>query len=149
MPFIDKNYTNPNRTDVNMEIDGYKIFAEDVTSEESFNRRETNRQKIMGGTEFVSRTNYIPRYYEFTTHLFCPKDRPDAYDSLFRDWSSRPVQIVSPDLGGYFWAELHVQRHRVSPMMLEVNFTATEIPDTKTNIPGDSFTMPSDNIGGL
>lgn len=149
MPTIDSRYVDPGRKDFNMEIDGYSIFAEEVTGDESFNRRETNRQKIMGGTEFVSRTNYIPRQYEFVTHLFCPKDRPNVYDELFRDWSSRPVEIVSPDIGGYFWAELQIKRHRVSPMMLEVNFTAIEIPDTKTNIPGDTFTLPRDTIGGL
>ena len=142
---VDKLYEDKH-DNFNMQIEGYDIFAEEVTSDESFNRRETNRQYIMGGTQYVMRTNYIPRSYSFKTHLFIEPHRPDAYDSLFRDWCSRPVEIISPELGGKFKAELTIKREHRTPRMIEVTFQAVEVPERQSNIEDDFFLVPEDKI---
>lgn len=139
-------YKNKFNDSFNIEIDGIPMFAEDVSSEESYNRRETNRVNILGGTQFVQRTNYIVRKFSFTTHLTCTPDRPDMYDKILADLCSKPCEVISPDMGGMFDAEIQIKKDHTGPRTLTLNITVTEIPKVESNIPNDSFTIPEDKL---
>ena len=45
--------------EASIEIDGYPFYPEEITPQESYNRRELNRQSILGGTEKVTRGNML------------------------------------------------------------------------------------------
>lgn len=122
-------YKNRFNDNFSVSINDVDIFAEDVTSEESYNRREEVRQKILGGTEFVSDGAWIPRKFSFTTHLRVAPERPDVYDTLFQDWSNNPVEVISPEMGGMFKARVIIKKEHTAPSMLTVSFTLTEIPE--------------------
>lgn len=139
-------YENKFKDNFNIEISGVELFAEEISPEESYNRRETNTVNILGGTQYVQRTNYIARKFSFTTHLLVEPDRPDAYDKLFREWMSKPCEVISPDLGGLFNAEIIVKTEHSGPRTLTVTITVTEIPDIISNIPNDTYTIPEDKL---
>ena len=136
---IDKNYFN-------VSIDGYDLIAEEVTVNEAYNRRETSRKNIIGGTQTVVRTNYIPRDYTFITHLLIDPLYPDVYDNIFREWQSKAVEVISKQMGGKFSAECIVKPSlEDSPNYLRVEIQVIEIPDTNSLIPNDSFVSPSNS----
>lgn len=139
-------YDNKFNDNFNMEIDGVTLFAESVSPEESYNRRETNTINILGGTQYTQRTTYVARKFSFTTHLIVEPDRPDIYDDLFREWMSKPCEVISPDLGGMFNASIIVKTEHTGPRTLTVTITVTEIPEETSNIPDDSFTIPEDKL---
>lgn len=139
-------YTNKFKDNFNIEIDGVSLFAEEVSPEESYNRRETNTVNILGGTQHTQRTNYIARKFSFTTHLMVEPDRPDVYNSLFMEWMSKPCEIICPDMGGLFNAEVIVKSEHSAPRILTLTITVTELPGQTSNIPNDSFTIPEDKL---
>ena len=129
----------------NIEIMGYPFYAENISSDEAYNRREYNRNSILGGTEEVTKGKYIPRSYTFTTTIYHPEDRPDSYEKIFRQMVANPQEIISPYMGGKFKAEIIIQKNveESSPNHMVLDFSVTEIPEQKSNIPGESFTIPA------
>lgn len=129
----------------NIEIMGYPFYAENISSDEAYNRREYNRNSILGGTESVTKGKYIPRSYTFTTTIYHPTDRPDSYENIFRKMMANPQTIVSKYMGGTFKAEIIVQKNveECSPNHMVLDFSVTEIPESKSNIPGETFKVPS------
>lgn len=122
-------YENRFNDNFNVQINGVDLFAEEVTSDESFSRNEIVRQNILGGTQFVSKGAFVPKKYSFTTHLSIPAERPDFYDSLFNEWVNNPAEVVSPEFGGMFMAELTIKKEHTAPKILTITFNLTEIPE--------------------
>ena len=134
-----------NKDYYNVSIEGYDMIAETITANESYNRRETGRKNIIGGTQAVIRTNYIHRDYSFTTHLLIDPLYPDVYDDIFKEWMSKPVEVISKHMGGKFNAEVIVKKlnDKVSPNYLSIEIQVLEIPDVESLIPNDKFKSPA------
>lgn len=132
----------------NITLDGYQLIMEDFTPNESFNRRETIRHNILGGTQSVMRGNYLPRDFNFTTHFLIDPDYPDVYDDIFRDWQSKAVEVISKYMGGKFKAEVIIKKSptQQSPNYLAMDIQVIEIPEEKSLIPKDEFNVPKDVI---
>lgn len=125
-------------------IMGIPFYAENITPSEPYNRREREFTQILGGTERVSQGKYIHREFSFTTTIFFPTGRPDAYDNTFRKMVSKPVEVVSPYMGGTFKALIQITPSfpENSPNHMDLDVTVTEVPDKKSRIPGESFSVP-------
>lgn len=136
---IDSNYFN-------ISIDGFSLIGEDISPNESFNRRETSRKNIIGGTQSVVRTNYIHKDFNFTAHLRIDPLYPDIYDETLQLWQSKTVEVISKELGGKFNAECIVKRKHDSPSYLTLDIQLIEIPEATSNIPNDTFAVPTDKI---
>ena len=144
MDMYDKNVDTDN---YNVFLDGYQMIMETVTSNEAFNRRETVRHNILGGTQSVMRGSYLVRDYNFTTHLLIDPDHPDVYDDIFREWQSKPVEVVSKYMGGKFNAEVIIKRSTEgSPNYLGLDVQVIEIPDSTSLIPHEEFLVPEDAV---
>ena len=124
----------------NIEIMGYPFYAENIDSDEAFNRRELVRKNILNGTQSVKRGKYIPRKYTFSTVLYHPSGRPDAHDKILEEIMSKPVEVISPYMGGLFLAEVIFAKNipDSSPNHLNLDVTVTEIPDKESRIPGEA-----------
>ncbi len=133
----------------NIKINGYPFYAENITSDEPFNRRELNRTSIQGGTEHVSYGKYIPRTFNFTTTVYHPKGKPHIHDKILEEIVSQPARVRSMYMGrnakGSFKAEVTIQKNfeEASPNHYSLDVSITEIPNKKSNIKGESFTVPS------
>ena len=144
MDMYDKNVDSDN---YNVFLDGYQMIMETVTANETFNRRETVRHNILGGTQSVMRGGYLVRDYNFTTHLLIDPDHPDVYDDIFRTWQSKPVEVVSKYMGGKFNAEVIIKRSTEgSPNYLGLDIQVIEIPDSASLIPNEEFLVPEDAV---
>ena len=139
--------SNVDANDFNISVDGYQMIMETVTSNETFNRRETVRHNILGGTQSVMRGNYLVRDYNFTTHLLIDPNHPDVYDKILQEWQSKPVEIISKYMGGKFNAEVIIKRNvDNSPQYLALDVQVIEIPSGKSLIPKDEFSTPKDKV---
>lgn len=127
-----------------VKIMGIPFYAENINADEPVNRREREFTSILGGTERVSQGKYVHREYSFTTTIFFPTGRPDAYDKTFNEIMSKTVEVISPYMGGKFNAEVKISKSfpENSPNHMELDISVTEIPDKKSRIPGESFTVP-------
>ncbi|WP_299523250.1 hypothetical protein [uncultured Methanobrevibacter sp.] len=125
--------------DANVEINGFPFFAKEIKANEAYNRRELSRKKIKMGTEFVARADYIPREYTFNTSVEIPVERPDVHDSVFIDIMNSPAEVICPDMGGLFKAQVIIKTTHSSstPNMLDLEVSVKEIPEQKSNIPND------------
>lgn len=129
-----------------VEIDGYPFFGENISGgNNSYNRRELNRQKLLGGTENVTRGKYMSREYRFSTDVYT-EGNPRIFDEIFLDMSNKPCEVISPYMGGKFNAEIIIEREdeEASPEHMRLEITVKEIPEQQPNIPGESFTVPED-----
>lgn len=132
----------------NIKIDGLDVIGEDITPNESFNRRETSRKSIIGGTESVMRTTYVRRDWTFKLHLPIDPLYPNIYDSTFKTWQSKPVEIISKELGGNvpINAEIIVKRTHEKPRTLLVDVQVIEIPSATSLIPDDKVKTPTTKV---
>ncbi|MBR0272364.1 MAG: hypothetical protein IJQ68_10335 [Methanobrevibacter sp.] len=132
----------------NIEIDGYPFYAENINANEAYNRRETNREPIMNGTEHVSRGRYVVRDYSFSTTVYVPDGRPDVHDEIFREMMSKPCEVISPYMGGKFMAEVIISKdiEEASPNHINLDVQVIEIPGEDSLIPGDTFIIPEDKL---
>ena len=130
-----------------VEIDNYPFYAENITSTNSFPRRELIRQKILGGTESVTRGKYLGREYSFDTEVYT-EGNPRIFDDIFQEMVNKKCEVISPYMGGKFMAEVIIEYEdeESSPDHRRLNVAVKEIPDEKPNIPGESFTIPEDVI---
>ena len=133
--------------EANVEIDGFPFYAEEINGTEPYNRRELKRTKIKNGTEHVTRGEYIPREYSFTTTVDVPLERPDIHDNVFRELMSKPCEVVCPDMGGIFNAEVIISKthNPASPTTLSLDITVKEIPE-ESLIPNDLLEKPENEI---
>lgn len=128
-----------------VEIMGYPFYAEDITSDESFNRREYRRQSLLNGTESVIKGKYISRKFSFSTDVYFKDNKPNEHDEIFKKMMSEPVEVISPYMGGKFTAEVVIQKQyeTASPNHMKLNIDIHEIPSEKSNIPGETtITLP-------
>ena len=125
-------------------IMGMPFYAENITATEPYNRRERQFTSILGGTERTSQGKYIHREFNFTTTIFFPTDNPHEYDDIFREMLSKPVEVISKYMGGKFKAfvELSPSFPENSTNHMDLDVTVTEVPDVKSNIPGETFNVP-------
>lgn len=127
-----------------IEIMGYPFYAEQINPTEAYNRREREFTPILGGTERVTKGKYIHKEFSFTTTIFFPTGNPNAYDDIFQEMMSKPVEVISKYMGGKFNAIVQITPTfpENSPNHMDLDVTVTEIPNTKSAIPGESFTVP-------
>ena len=127
-----------------VKIMGIPFYAENINGDEPVNRREREFTSILGGTERVSQGKYIHREFSFSTTVFFPTGRPDAYDKTFKEIMSKPVEVISPYMGGKFNASVIINKSfpENSPNHMDLYINITEIPNKKSLIPGESFTVP-------
>lgn len=135
------DYNNNCGSDMGVEIDGFLFFPEEVNGDNSFSNREYNRTKIMSGGEFVTRGQYQPRSFSFTTFLTLDPNEPYMYDKVFTIMENKPCEIISPYMGENFKAEVQIEKThpKSSPGVLNLNITINEIVDPKSTLVGDSL----------
>ena len=127
----------------NLEIMGYSFFAEDVSPNEAFRRRELNFNSIVGGTKKVTKGEYVGLEFSVTTHVKIDPKTPDMHNKIFEEMMSKPVNVVSPDLGGSFNANVIIKPERDSPSYLKLTISIKEIPGPQSLIPGEEFIVPA------
>lgn len=126
----------------NLEIMGYPFFAESVSPNEAFRRREFNVNNIVGGTQKVTPGAYVGLDFSITTHVFIDPNRPDEHNKIFQEMMSKPVEVVSPEIGGRFNAIVVIKPERDKLNSLKLTISIKEIPSAKSKIPGEKFTVP-------
>ena len=127
----------------NMEIMGYPFFAESVSPNESFRRREFNFNNIVGGTQKVTPGAYIGLDFSVTTHVRVDPDRPDEHNDIFQEMMSKPVEVISPEFGGRFDAIVVIKPEHETPDSLKLTINIKEIPTNDSLIPGEEFIVPA------
>ena len=127
----------------NLEIMGYPFYAESVSPNEAFRRREYNFNNIVGGTQKVVPGAFVGLDFSITTHVFIDPDRPDEHNSIFQEMMSKPVEVISPELGGKFNAIVTIKPERDRLNSLKLTISIKEVPDVKSGIPGEAFTVPA------
>ena len=55
---------------------------------------------------------------------------------------SKPVEVVSPDLGGRFNAIVVIKPERDKLDTLKLTISVKEVPSSKSRIPGEKFSVP-------
>lgn len=130
----------------NLEIMGFPFYAEKVSTKEGFRRRDVNINNIVGGTQNITKGPYIGLEYDITTHVFVKPNRPDMYNKVFQEMMSKPVEVISPELGGKFNAMVIIKPDHVAPTVLELSINIREVPGKDSKIPGEKFTVPRKRI---
>ena len=130
----------------NMEIMGYPFFAENVSPNEAYRRREFNFNKVVGGTAKVNKGAYVGLDFNVTTHVWVDPDRPDEWNSIFQEMMSKPVEVISPELGGRFNAIVVIKPEHEKLDALKLTISIKEVPDSQSLIPGEEFTIPASRI---
>jgi hypothetical protein len=128
-------------------IDGNLFICESVSPSESFRRRERNRTNILNGTQVVTKGVYVPLDVTFTTHVSIDPTRPDMYDNVFEEMMSKSCEVISPELGGKFNAQVLIKKEHDKYGMLKLTIQLIEIPDVVSRIPGEGeFIIPEDKL---
>ena len=128
-------------------IGGQLFIVESVSPNERFRRRELNRMPIVNGTQIVTKGPYVPIDISFTTHVSIDPNRPDMYDSIFEELMSQKQEVISPELGGKFDAQIIIKPEHDKYSMLKLTIQVIEIPDAQSRIPGENrFTIPEDKL---
>ena len=127
----------------NLEIMGYHFFAEEVSPTEAFRRRELNFNSIVGGTKKVTNGEYVGLEFSVTTHVKIDPKKHNMHNKIFNEIMSKPVKVVSPDLGGTFIANVIIKPERESHRYLKLTINIKEIPGKESMIPGEKFTVPA------
>lgn len=130
----------------NIEVEGFPFFAESIDSDEFYNRRDLVVNNIMGGTQQVMRGPYIARAFSFVTHVQVDPQHPDIYNDIFREMMGKKCEVISPELGGIFKANVIIKPLHKKPRSLELSVSITEIPEVESNIPGDLMEIPEDKL---
>lgn len=126
----------------NLEIMGYPFYAESVSPTEAFRRREYNFNNIVGGTQKVIPGAFVGLDFSVTAHVFIDPDRPDEHNKIFQEMMSKPVEVISPELGGKFNAIVTIKPERDRLNSLKLTIGIKEVPGKKSGIPGEAFTVP-------
>lgn len=127
----------------NLEIMGYPFFAEEVSPTEAFRRRENNYNNLVGGTQKVTKGAYVGLEFSVTTHVRINKDKPYVYNKIFEEMMSKPVRVISPELGGAFYANVIIKPEHDKLGYLKLTISIKEVPMSKSKIPGEEFVVPA------
>lgn len=101
----------------------FPFFAENITANEAYSRRDLVRTKVMNGTEVVTQGDWIGRDFTFTSHMPIDGD-PTIYDQYFQSMLHQPCTIMSPDMGDMFQAQVIIKK---SPLEKHPNTLALEV----------------------
>lgn len=126
----------------NLEIMGYKFFAEEVSANEAFRRRELNTNSIVGGTKKTTKGEYVGLEFSVTTHVKIKPNTPNMHNNIFQEMMRKPVRVVSPDIGGSFNAVVVIKPERETATYLKLTISIKEVVDGQSKIPGETFTVP-------
>ena len=129
----------------NFKIMGMDFYAEEINPDVSYNHREINQNPILGGTVHVTRGKYVVKKVSIVSTIYHPENHPEVYDKIFEEMMSKPVEVISPYMGGKFMANVIVNTNPLpaSPNHIEVSIDIEEIPEVNSNIPGESkFIVP-------
>ncbi len=133
-----------NGTSENIKIMGYPLYAENIQAVEPDNRRERKWTPIFNGTAEVTKGEYVLREYSFSSVISFPPGKPEYHNELFKKMVSKPVEVISPAMGGKFNAIITMRRSFPYPNRIKVDVTVKEVPDKKSLIPGESsMVVPS------
>ena len=130
----------------NIKIMDQPFYAENIQADEPYNRRERNFNSILNGTEIVTQGQYVHREFSFTTTIYFPTGRPDAYDKLFEEMMSKPVEVISRYMGGKFNALVTIRKTNpeASTNHMDLDVSIVEVPEVDSKIPGESkFIVPT------
>ena len=127
----------------NLEIMGYPFYAEEVTPNEAFRRRDYNFNNIVGGTQKVTKGAFVGLDFTIVTHVAVPQNNPKVHNKIFKQMVSKPVKVVSPEFGGSFNAVVTIKPEHVSPKSLKLTINIKEVPNKKSGIVGEKFTVPA------
>lgn len=130
----------------NIQIGGHPFYAENIDSNEPFNRREYTFKPILNGTLSVKRGKYVQRKFSFQTTLYHGDGRADAHDSILAELCSKPQEIVSQSMGGTFKGIVTFSKSidDGSPYHTNYDVDIIEVPDKTSNIPGEnSIVVPT------
>lgn len=129
----------------NIQIMGWPFYAENITADEPYNRRDYKFNNIIGGTEIVTPGKYVHREFSFTTTIYFPTGRPDAYDKTFVEMMSRPVEVISKYMGGKFNALVTIRKTNLESSVnhMDLDVSIVEVPERNSKIPGEEFTVPA------
>ncbi|WP_296882114.1 peptidoglycan-binding protein [uncultured Methanobrevibacter sp.] len=124
----------------NIKIGGYPFYAENINGSEPFNRRDYEFKPLLNGTLVTRRGKYIQRKFSFSTTLYSATGRPDAHDKILRELQSKPVEVISPAMGGIFKAVVTFSKsiQEGSKYHTDYDVDITEVPEKKSNIPGET-----------
>lgn len=112
------------------EEEQFPFYAEQITSNESYSRRELVRTKVMNGTEVVTQGDWIGRDFSFTSHVPIDDD-PQIYDKYFQSMLHQPCKILSPYMGDMFMAQVIIKKEPKEnhPHTIKLDVQVQEIPD--------------------
>ena len=127
----------------NLEIMGYPFYAEEVTPNEAFRRRDYNFNNIVGGTQKVTKGAFVGLDFTIVTHVAVPQNNPKVHNKIFKQMMSKPVKVVSPEIGGSFKAIVTIKPEHDTPKSLKLTINIKEVPNKKSGIPGEKFTVPA------
>lgn len=127
----------------NLEIMGYPFFAEEVTPNEAFRRRDYNFTNLVGGTQKVTKGGFVGLDFTIVTHVAVTPNNPKVHNKIFKQMMSKPVKVVSPEFGGSFNAIVTIKPEHDSPKSLKLTINIKEVPGKKSNIPGENFVVPA------
>lgn len=133
---------NSNSSCNSVDIEGFLFFADEISPDNSYSKREYKRTSIMGGGEFVSRGVYQPKEFSFNSSLEVDPSEPYIYDRIFSLMENKPggCEIISP-YTGHFWGEVSINKTHpeASPHIIEVEVKIKEIPKANANLYGDGI----------
>jgi len=126
--------------DYGVEIDGFLFFPDEVKSD-NLPSREFIRTKIMSGGEYVSRGQYLPKEFNFSTTLDLNPLKPYEYDDVFLTLMNKSCKIMSPYMGDMFNGEVKISKvhPQSSPHSLKIDVKIKEIPPVDKRVRGDDI----------
>lgn len=131
----------------NFIINGHQFYAENINSDEPFNRREVNFKPVLNGTLVSKKGKYIQRKFSFTTTLYHPSGRPDTHEKILKEIASKPVEVTSPYIGKDSIMAIVIFSPNVdegSPNHMTYDVEITEIPGSNSLIDGEvQLTAPA------
>lgn len=127
----------------NLEIMGWPFFAENVDPTEAIRRRNTVVNNIVGGTQKITKGEYVGLDFTVTTHVKIDPDKPNQWNGVFEEMMSKPVIVSSPELGDDFKAIVVVKPEHESYDMLKLTISIKEVPGQQSLIPGEEFIVPA------
>lgn len=122
----------------NIEINGHPFYAENIDGPEPYNRRDYVFKPLLNGTMSVKPGKYVNKEYSFRTTVYY--SRPDEHDKIIQEIMSKPVEVISQEMGGKFKAIVVFSKTITdgSPHHAEYDVTVTEVPGKDSNIPGEA-----------
>lgn len=131
----------------NIKIMGYYLRTENVQVDTAIPYRSLNTTKIFNGKEINTRGEWNGISFSFDSFLHVPAKKRNMYDKIFKEMMSKPVEVVSQDFGGLFYAQVIVKKNisNGNPHGLVVNFSVKQLPITSDYYPNTTMKKESRN----